>query len=161
MLDLEPLIAGLVEDILRAIRHASVDELRQLREVQDGAQSRSARAGTPRSGPRERGRRAAPRRTQSTQNARSKRISALPQHAPEPAPMTEITDPEQLLGASTTREASRPASVPPVPVQAEAELPASGTLPATTNGRTLRLREGESLARSAGDGIVIRRSRSA
>jgi hypothetical protein len=161
MLDLEPLIAGLVEDIFRAIRHASVDELRQLRNGQDApsASSPSARTAGPRASLREpRGRRATPRAPAARPESasRSKRIATLPQHAPEPAPFSEITDPEQLLGATTTQGPARSAALPPVEV--EAEPPASGPLPA--NGRALRLREGETLARSTGDGIVIRRPRS-
>jgi hypothetical protein len=160
MLDLEPLIARLVEDILGAIRRASVDELRELRDLPHARPTPVAPTNN------HAGRRTRPPRGS---RARAERTSGLTQRSSaEPSPLTEITDPEQLLGTSVQDESSPPeeAAPPPeappeepvsAPAVEEAAPPARSERPA--DEQPVRLREGERLARSAGEGFVIRRAK--
>jgi hypothetical protein len=133
MLDLQPLVTRLVEDILRAIRAASLDELRG---PAKGAAKPRRRAPTPRRPP--------------------KRPVAV---APERPSLTDITDPEALLGLAAWAAAEAPA--PPAAPCEIALLRGESLHPNERPAAAARahLRAGETLAREAGTGVVIRRAK--
>jgi hypothetical protein len=169
MLNLQPLIARLVDDVFRAVRAASVEELRDLLAPRTATAPARAR------------RKPAPKRTRPAPPARPTRQPAAPKAAagepatlPEPPVLAEITDPERLLswtavanGVTALQElaTSAPPSVilevPLVAPVASAEPddhpPTSSLRP--TVGALPALREGESVVRAAGAGLVIRRRR--
>ncbi len=133
MLDLQPLVARFVEDVLSAIRSASLDELRELLTPGD----------EPEPVARPHARRAKPSKPA---------VKKVP--VEEPAMVAEITDPELLLGA-VGRGEQAPSAVPPPDDVGE---PPRSTERLTVN-RTAALREGETLARSDGAATVIRRAK--
>jgi hypothetical protein len=158
MLDLQPLVDRFVEDVLRAVRGASLDELREA--LAQGAPARVGRppAAVPRAAPaRRQARPKRPVRAAATSATRKAAPAAL---APDPEPpgFAEITDPERLLAATVApRGATAPLEAPPADL--EGEPPPSAERP--TGGATARLRAGESLARATGAGVVIRRAKRA
>jgi hypothetical protein len=153
MLDLRPLIARLVDDLLRVIRGASVEELGELLAPVEDPPRRRRRVR--RSKPRPAAKPAArPKRRPA-----APQVGAAPAPAPEPPTHAEITDPERLLAAAAVEALTR-ASVRPhvAPVAAEEPSPPSGQRPAA--GANIALRQGESVARvSEHGGVVIRRKR--
>jgi hypothetical protein len=161
MLDLQPLIDRLVEDVLRAVRGASLDELRELLAAGRPARVRRPPAAVPRAAPaRRQARPQRPVRTAATSAPRkAARTAFAPEPAvPEPPAFAEITDPERLLAATVApRGATAPLEAPPTDL--EREPPPSAEQP--TSGATARLRAGESLARATGAGVVIRRAKRA
>jgi hypothetical protein len=154
MLNIQPLITRLVDDILRAVRTATIEELRA--SLSAGA----ADAPTP-----ARGKAVAPHRTPRPRRA----LGARPQHQPdahesaaerldrpEPPAAGEITDPERLLSAVTAVNAAVAPNEPALP-DPQGEPPASAARP--TERPQTALRAGESLARASGAGLVIRRAK--
>jgi hypothetical protein len=152
MLDLQPLIARLVDDLLRLIRGASVEELNELygAPLEDPPRrQRRARQSGPRSAPK---RPAAPARKKAPR--RTEVVASVP--APEPALHAEITDPERLLAVATPPAPTKVSAGPHAP--AEEPSPPSGERRAV--GASVALRRGESVARaSEHGGVVIRRKR--
>jgi hypothetical protein len=167
MLNLEPLIARFVDDVLRAIRAASLNELRGARgpeRVMVAGQSR--RAPAPR-----KARRAVPKRRLPEQ-ARVLRESAnvrararvqrpapsIPASEPESPEVAEITDPEGLLASSPLRNSApvSPAGPSAGPVS---EPPPSAQRLVDEPG--VALRQGETLVRADGAAVVIRRAKRA
>jgi hypothetical protein len=160
MLDLQPLVDRLVEDVLRAVRGASLDELRELLAPAAPARMRRPSAAVPRAAPARR--QARPKRPVRAAAASAPRKAAPAALAPEPAveppAFAEITDPERLLAATVApRGVTAPQEAPPTDL--EVEPPPSAERP--TGGATARLRAGESLARATGAGVVIRRAKRA
>ncbi len=161
MLDLQPLVDRFVEDVLRAVRGASLDELRELLAPGTPARVRRPPAAVPRAAPARR--QARPKRPVSAAATSALRKAAPAALAPEPAvpeppAFAEITDPERLLAATVApRGATAPLEAPPADL--EGEPPPSAERP--TGGATARLRAGESLARATGAGVVIRRAKRA
>jgi hypothetical protein len=168
MLKLQPLIDRFVDDVLRAVRGASLDDLRDL--LGDAAPKRVARSAARREKPRERPVNdlpvAAPKRRR-TANPAERRLSTtarLPAASPHPAPadapvVEEITDPERLLGAP---------EMPPLPAESapvSAQGADAGEPPPSSErlavGPKAALREGESLVRADGAAVVIRRAKRA
>jgi hypothetical protein len=157
MLDLRPLTARLVDDLLRLIRGASVEELRELlgpAVVGPPPRRRRPRRSKPKPAPK----RAAPSKRRSA--TPRPRAAAAPAPAPEPPAHAEITDPERLLAAgevaATTRASVRPRAAP---VATEEPSPPSGERRAA--GPNVALRQGESLAHASERGVVIRRRKRA
>jgi hypothetical protein len=162
MRTLEPLIARFVEDVLGCIRAASLENLRAAQSPDAGAPP------TPRSRPRplksERPSSIPGRRVRTLRKA-SRRFAVEPA-ATTPSPprtLAEITNSEGLL-------ALRPATPETVLGGAEvAEL--VGAPDSESNGPAIvrdgvlalpmRLREGETLVRDSGAGVVLRCARSA
>jgi hypothetical protein len=156
----EPLIARFVEDVLRAVRTASLDELRDLLAPETTpAPSAPRRA--------ERAMKTARAPVARPQRTRAARLPAVRAKVPAPqseAPVeveelpeiAEITDPERLLAAEL--EASSAHAPPPAPSAAE-----QGEPPPSSErlhvGRAATLRDGESLARADGAAVVIRRAK--
>jgi hypothetical protein len=140
---LEPLIAQLVDDVLDAIRNASID---QLAEVRGEPLERPARPPPQRTREAPRARLRAPRK--------AREASEAPRDRPrEPAAPTDITDPDWLL-ARSRREA------PPSPPAAGSLLddgPIDAGVPARTTIVVPKLGPGESVARATAAGLVIRR----
>ena len=160
MLDLQPLVDRFVEDVLRAVRGASLDELRELLDPGTPARARRPPAAVPRAAPaRRQARPQPPVRAAATSSPRKAAPAALaPEPAAEPPAFAEITDPERLLAATVApRGATAPLEAPPTDL--EGEPPPSAERP--TGGATARLRAGESLARATGAGVVIRRAKRA
>jgi hypothetical protein len=156
MLDLQPLVDRFVEDVLRAVRAASLDELRELLGPAMPARVRRPPAAVPRAAPARR--HARPKRPVRVAAASTPRNTAPAALAPEPPAFAEITDPERLLAATVApRGATAPLEAPPADL--EGEPPPSAERP--TSGATARLRAGESLARATGAGVVIRRAKRA
>jgi hypothetical protein len=160
MLDLQPLIDRFVEGVLRALRGASLDELREL--LAPGTPARVPRppAAVPRAAPaRRQARPQRPVRAAATSAPRRAARAALASElAAEPFAFAEITDPERLLAATVApRGTTAPLEAPSADL--EGEPPASAERP--TGGATARLRAGESLARATGAGVVIRRAKKA
>ena len=147
MLNLEPLIANLVNDVLRALRGVTLDELRELVAI---ASPPSGRAQASR-----RGARRAPGRSARPWTT-AKRGADTPL-APEGS-FVEITDPDRLLAAAMTaspREAPEPPGRSPAGPDEE---PPRSTERLTTAAAKVALREGETLARPLGGaGPVVRR----
>lgn len=98
MLRFEPLIASFIDSVLRALRDATLDELRELLAEGD----RPARPGRPRKSPRAKrgsGRQAVPRATRPTAPARARPAAKPGPRSNDPPVVDEITDPERLLAA--------------------------------------------------------------
>lgn len=154
MLNLQPLIARLVEDVLRAIRGATLAELRVLASP---AAKPPARKASRASAPPQR------RRRQPTvpSGARggAKRSTPAPTTAPpEPAGGgADITDPEQLLATTWQPQPALAESRSIESLEPVAEPPSSTVRPAV--GSVVKLRDGETLARASGAGVIIRRSK--
>jgi hypothetical protein len=170
MLDLQPLIARFVDDVLRTIRGASLDELRRhLGPEASGAPAPARRIAPP---PARRIAPAAPRqasggarrrpapeaRAPSGLNGAPRAQSVAPaREAPEPPTLSEITDPEALLAAAFAPPVA-PTPGEPARVIPEVEPPASEE---RVKGSATALRAGETLLRDAGAGVVIRRAKRA
>jgi hypothetical protein len=158
ILNLELLIARFVDDVLRTIRAASLEEVREA--CAPAAWSRRASAQ----------RKGAPKGRQSRRVPVPPRKEALelaervptpePHAAPEPEPpaFAEITDPVGLLAAAPVPE-DAPTSPTGVAEDVAEERPPSTERPAPE--ATVALREGESLVRAGGAGVVIRRAKRA
>jgi hypothetical protein len=156
MLDLQPHVDRFVEDVLRAVRGASLDELRELLAPSTPARVRRPPAAVPRAAPARR--QARPQRPVRAAATSARRKAAPEPAVPDPPAFAEITDPERLLAATVApRGATAPHEAPPAGL--EGEPPPSAERP--TGGATARLRAGESLARATGAGVVIRRAKRA
>lgn len=158
-LDFEPLVARFVEDVIAALRGATLDDLRDL--LAD-TQPRSVASPRPAPPPPKRRRKPrAPARPPGP-TARATRSRSTAMEAPDPPGHAEITDPERLLAGGPAEAAAvgpTPAHDAPVedPGPCPAEAPPSAPEPALR--ATVRLREGESLAGHAAGAVVIRRAR--
>jgi hypothetical protein len=185
MLDLQPLIARFVDDVLRTIRTASLDELRALL---GEAATRAPALDKPRDPPRgitrepARAARSAPSRGRRRAQARPRPLPVAPPsagpgslggeewpratrtgpaEAPEPPAPAEITDPEALLAAASAWQPVAPSPPPTLrAVDGDVELAAPPSGERSARG-VARLRAGETLAREAGTGVVIRRAKRA
>jgi hypothetical protein len=171
MLNLEPLIARLVNDVLHAIRGAALVELRAVLESSERELERKPRALGP-SGVA----RAPAKSVPASRGRRSLAAGALTESRshPEPEPHSEITDPERLLAPASSQPPPPPSErigdAPSVeatqeePVEAEEE-PANSPAPVaevvahSAGNAPARLRVGESLANTTGTGMVIRRAK--
>jgi hypothetical protein len=137
VLDLHPLITRLVSEIVELLRHATVEELSELR-------SSAKPLATPR--------RPRARRTRPALRSVANTVRAT---APEPVASAEITDPESLLAAVA----------PEAPTAADASLTAGDEAPPPSSEqpsvrRIVVLRPGETVAHaSERGGVVIRRKR--
>ena len=156
MLHLETLLEHLVDDLLRALRSASLDELSELL-AGDTPAERGGLAPRPKGVRRVRRKpiRKPPPDTLTPGRARrqpAKKPAKKPgPHAPH---LADITDPERLL-AGPAKGIEEPDTQGTH--SAERESPPSVVRPA---GDTRpRLQIGESLARSHGSGVVIRRAK--
>jgi len=164
MLNLQPLVARFVDDVLRALRGASLDDLRDLLAPERDAPLRppQRRVSVVRREPTRRSARPRPAKRKAATAPSSEPTAPVvdvAEPAPEPPVVAEITDPEGLLaGAPTLERAPTPAHGAPQ-AAAEPEPPPSAARP--TVSPTAALREGESLARAAGVGLVIRRAKRA
>jgi hypothetical protein len=170
MLNLEPLIARLVEDVLRCIGEATLAELEAVTATRLAA-PKPARAT-----------RRSPRRSARRNPPRAIRPAATPPPSGdvlEPPGFDAITRPEDLLVA-TAPTAAAASVVPPAVVpaatapaatananetayddgspDAEEGGPPSSVQPARPSTPTLR--DGESVVRATAAGVVIRRARS-
>ena len=153
MLDLEPLIADFVDDLLATLRQATVDELHEL--LGNGTPPAHARSvAKPRRATRARP--AVQTRTRSPSTTKRRRASKASAPRADRSVVAEITDPEWLLAVAVP-------SPPPLPLvrapaTMEEEPRPSGDRPATAAHGSLR--EGERLARPSGAaGVVIRRAK--
>jgi len=165
MLNLEPLIVRLVDDVLRAIRGATLAELRAVLASSEHELQRKSRALGPWVA-----------RTPA-KRAPSSRVMPLSafietRSHPEPEPHSEITDPERLLAPPTplppppterfeapsvpsaSREPVEPDEPPPTP-----PAPVAAAVAYSAGNAPTRLRMGESLANTTGIGVVIRRAK--
>jgi hypothetical protein len=165
MLNLQPLIARLVDDILCAVAELTLAELETLTEGEGGATA--VRTSPPRHRPV-----AGPRGARSAQTsvhtrlrspARARQSPATESTSPEPIRDGDITDPEQLLmptpsPAATEQTFVRTGQAEPGPhMEPEEEAPAS-RVQHVSHHRT-PLRAGESVARASAAGVVIRRAK--
>ncbi len=166
MQKLDPLIAGFVHDVLRALRGATLDELSDLFAL-PAAPARAPRPLAPRvvapravAAPPPRA--VAPRAAERPRRARPVRAPATRSRALESTVksiaqsiVADITDPEWLL-AATTDVAPPKAAIEPAGLEED--------VPPTSGERLVRavtaaLRAGETLVRSSGSGVVIRRAK--
>ena len=142
MLNLEPLIARLVDDVLHALGTLTLEDLRDLLAPSTIA-SRTKRPLTPKV-------------TRSRSQSASDKGRAGPRAVMEPSAEADITDPEQLL------ETARP-HMPPGEDHGRADReeppPSSSVRPVV--GSIVSLRPGERLASAPGAGVVIRRAKKA
>ncbi len=156
MLDLRPLVARLVDDLLLLIRRVRIEELHELRgngAADPPPRRRRARRRRPQP-PAKPAKRPKRRRVQPRPH-----VATRPMRAPEPPPHAEITDPERLLAAAAAQapEESRPRPAAP---SAPEPSPPSGERRGA--GNHVALRRGESVARASDrGGVVIRRSKRA
>jgi hypothetical protein len=164
MLNLEPLITRLVEDLLRAIRGTTLGELRELTAPSNRASTRKSSAARHARGPSRRVKRRLPRKiaTDSQSRSVSDRADAVSVGAILGLPTgADITDPERLL--ETTPLIRPPRAPDPCEGGAlddpEEEPPSSTVRPVV--GSVVSLRPGESLVSASGAGIVIRRAKKA
>jgi hypothetical protein len=169
MLNLEPLIARLVDDVLRAIRSATLAELRAVLESSEQDLERKSRAPDPLRTARPPAKRVPASRV--TRLAAQAVVTESRSH-PEPEPHSEITDPERLLARPTPPAAPPPEEADPPPaggaqgesVEPEEEppntpAPVAPAVTHTAGNAPARLRVGESLANTTGTGVVIRRAK--
>jgi hypothetical protein len=163
MLNLDRLTARLVEEILRAIRSATLEELRDLTAPSKRTSSKSAAARRV-PVPSRPVKRRLPGRVDTRLRSRiiSEGADALPGRTiPEPTAEADITDPERLLARAPLSGARR-ASVPGesgAPAHREEEPPSSTVRPVVR--LAVPLRPGERLASMPGASVVIRRSKRA
>jgi hypothetical protein len=143
MLNLEPLIARLVDDVLRAIGTLTLEDLRDLA----APSTMAARAKRP-----------LPRRkvTRSRSKGASDSDGAAPGAVMELPAEGDITEPERLLATArphvlTDEDRGR--------ADREEEPPSSSVRPVV--GFVVSLRPGERLASAPGAGVVIRRAKKA
>jgi hypothetical protein len=164
MLNLEPLIARLVDDVLGAIRAATLAELRAVLASSELDLARKPRlaAPSPVARPPEPKRVPASRRKPPSAPAA---LAAARSH-PEPEPHSEITDPERLLAppappppSERVETASQDEPVAAAPEEAPPESPAPAPVVHSAGNAPARLRVGESLANTTGTGVVIRRAK--
>jgi type IV secretory pathway VirB10-like protein len=169
MLNLEPLITRLVDDVFRAIRGAVLAELREILESSEQDLERKPRPLDP-----SRVVRPPVKRVPVARATRPETSSARTESRshPEPEPYSEITDPERLLAhpqapPPAPAEEVEPPPAPSVqsePLEPEAEppsppAPVAAATPHTAGNAPARLRAGESLANTTGTGMVIRRAK--
>jgi hypothetical protein len=157
MIDLQPFVARFIDDVLRAIRKAPLEELREV--LANGqADPPAKRPRLPASkpeGPAQRAARPTPRKS-----VRQPRAMAAPLEAmPELESAADITDPERLLAAAVAEPNGAVSAQEAFEGAEEEEPPASTARP--TAGAAVVLRAGESLVRAAGVGLVIRRQKRA
>lgn len=167
MLRLQPLIDRFVDDVLRAVRNASVDDLRDL----TTARAESAPAARPtarRAKPRKptEGSRSAPpppprelaRTHVGTGLLKQTPVPPLePRRAnPDPSGLAEITDSERLLVAQPPHP-PEPAASPRPQAAAPRQPPPSAEGP--VHRPAVALREGETLVRADAGAVVIRRAK--
>jgi len=164
MLDLQPLIARFVDDVLLALRGATFEELRELlsaNATSEGVPSPRPRKPRPTRQGRGAARRAAPRPAPARARVAPSPLRFEQATEPtEPPALAEITDPEGLLAAAlapTPPVAAHPPHIAPATPEG-GQLPRGIRLALSAVGA---LREGESLARVAGAGLVIRRAKRA
>lgn len=148
MLNLKPLMARLVEDVLRAIGEATLQELEGVKVIHRAALARSTRRSH---------RRAPPRRGPSrvTRPASPADTHSPSDEALEPPELCAITRPEDLLVATSHSAGTEPALGPTVDdevVPLRRVKPVDGPTPTPT------LRAGESVVRATAAGVVIRRA---
>jgi hypothetical protein len=160
MLHLEPLIARLVDDVLRAIREASIEELRDLLPAAETQRPPRGRAARPVAAPVPRPRHKAVRPTKRARVARAERaVTHGGASRPEIHAFEEITDPERLLGLvwpALPQEETRATTAPQhETVAAEDESPRPSA-PVRAP-----LRAGETVIRDNGAGVVTRRAKRA
>jgi hypothetical protein len=155
MLDFQPLIARLVDRLLRLVREASVEELRDLLLPAEADPAPSRRR--PLRGKLRQAAKSAPRPKRRAVPHRPRALAA-PVPAVEPPLHAEITDPDRLLAAAA----------PSAPTTASARprtAPVATAEPSPPNGQrsvSAKLRSGESVAHaSERGGVVIRRRSSA
>jgi hypothetical protein len=158
MLKLEPLVARLVEDVLRALRSVTLEDLRDLAAPSATPSPRKSAAVVPhvpvvhRRAKRrlalERVKNSPPARVADQGRAARDSIVDLPAGA-------DITDPERLLA---TARAPLPDREGGAPTDGE-EPPAGAVSPGV--GAVMPLRPGERLANASGASIVIRRAKKA
>jgi hypothetical protein len=165
MLKFNVIIDRFVDDVLRAIRGATLEDLRELFVRSEGSQpvarpggrramrSKRANKGAPAAPPARPG----AKRTARAPRRPASAPAAPPEAAPEPPIVAEITDPEVLLGSQELPAAE--AAPTSAPVADAGDPPPSAERPAV--GPTVALREGERLARADGAAIVIRRAKRA
>jgi hypothetical protein len=169
MLKLQPLIARLVDDVLRLVREAAMDDLRRL-VVSDAERSLESppvkRTSGSTSGATSGARRDVPTRRRGALHEPAQRSHQVaknaaenPDRAPPPA-VAEITDPEALLAGAAPKPA------PPLALEytrvseSESDGPASAVRPLPLVS-PVRLMGNETLARVSSSGVVIRRARRA
>jgi hypothetical protein len=163
MLRLEPLIARLVDDVLRAIREASIEELRDLLPATETSSPPRGRAARPAAAPVPRPRHEAIRPTKRARVVRTERAAAHGGTArPEIHSFEEITDPERLLGlvwpALPQEETYATTAVPAAQLDA---APAEDEPPRPSAPARAPLRAGETVIRDNGAGVVTRRAKRA
>ena len=180
MLNLKPLIARFVDDVLRAIRSASVTDLQELRaepagraraSKRRGAIARSQPAGTRSKGTaRPRGPRRASPSPRATLSAQLE-LPSIPPPVAEITPIRSGSSPacRARRGARGRRTGSRAGRAPgpprcsrrsPQPPAASApeeEAPETRAIPDLDRIALERFRDGESISRAAGGGLIIRR----
>jgi hypothetical protein len=169
MLNLEPLIARLVDDVLRAIRSATLAELHTVLESSEQDLQRKPRAPDPLRTVRPPAKRVpAPRVTRPAAAA----VVTESRSHPEPEPHSEITDPERLLAHPKPPPAppgeevdtslaggEQSESVEPEEEPPSTPAPVAAAITHTAGNAPARLRVGESLANTTGTGVVIRRAK--
>lgn len=167
MLKLQPLITQLVDDVLRLVREAAMDDLRRL-VVSDAERSPESppvkRTSGATSGPSRmvdvptRRRRALHEPAQ-----RSLQVAKNPAQNPDRAPpptVAEITDPEALLAGAAPKPVPALALEYTRVLESESDGPASAVRPLPLVS-PVRLMGNETLARVSSSGVVIRRARRA
>ena len=152
MLNLQPLIARFVDDILRLIREAAAEDLRSL-VARDARRSRQPHPVKHSAAIRH-------RRIVDDPGQRSRGLTAAADLSPPPT-VAEITDPEALLAGTAPEPAGARADA-----RAEGRLESESHGPASTvrpmqGDSPVRLMGNETLARVSNAGIVIRRARRA
>jgi hypothetical protein len=159
MLNLEPLIARLVEDVLRAIGSLTLEELRDLIAPSTTALPRKSPTVPHVPVPSRRAKRPLPRRPLKSPPATvSDPGTAAVRAIPELPAGADITDPDRLLATASPPQQVLPAAEVGVPVS-EDEPPSSTVRPVFVSG--VSLRPGERLASPSGASIVIRRAKKA
>jgi hypothetical protein len=148
MLNLEPLIARLVEDILHAIGDATLAELEAVTEREAAATVRTA-----------------PVRARQLARARGARLSNADSTTPEPLGADDITNPEQLLTPMPPPDVTEKTLAPSKAVErkqhSEPEEEGAPTPVQQVSHHRTPLRAGETVARASAAGVVIRRPKRA
>jgi len=167
MLNLEPLIARFVDDVLGAIRRASPEELRRALELEPPVRTaprRKLQAAAPRQPVKAPAGRARPRPRPAALPARAVSLPApevtpaATTREPDAPAVGEITDPGALLDAAVA-EYGAPRAYEWLLTTEETPQPESASTPSPRRQSEVALRAGESLARSSGNGVVIRRAK--
>ncbi len=157
MRKLEPLIDRFVDDVLRLIREATVEDLRELVAFAGPTSKRKA-ARKPAASP-ERVAGPSPRRGSGlVSETRTSKPSAVSMAAPSAA---DITDPEALLSMATPATTSAHVVEAPRVTAAEPDGPPSSVRSVVTVAvAPVPLSGNETVARVSNAGVVIRRRRS-